>query len=57
MMKKFVILNNKKNIYKNILNKRLRFKNGADISCETSFYNSYKWLKNPWPWMNEGGND
>lgn len=22
---------------------------------ETEFYNEYKWNKNPWPWMNEGG--
>ena len=23
---------------------------------ETSFYNEYKWVNDPWPWMNEGGN-
>ena len=22
---------------------------------DTEYYNEYKWNKNPWPWMNEGG--
>lgn len=38
--------------------KEMYEKNYGPLSvCETSFYNSYKWLKNPWPWMNEGGNN
>jgi len=24
---------------------------------ETEYYSEYKWSKNPWPWMNEGGNN
>lgn len=28
---------------------------GPICMTDTSFYNSYKWANNPWPWMNEGG--
>ena len=24
---------------------------------ETLYYDNYKWVNNPWPWMNEGGNN
>ena len=29
---------------------------GPLCMTETKYYDSYKWEKNPWPWMNEGGN-
>lgn len=28
---------------------------GPLCMTDTLFYDSYKWEKNPWPWMNEGG--
>lgn len=30
-------------------------KNYGPLCLESSDYNSYMWSKNPWPWMNEGG--
>lgn len=30
---------------------------GPLCMTDTLFYDSYKWEKNPWPWMNEGGRD
>ena len=39
------------NKYKDLYEKNY----GPLCAFETLYYNSYKWLKNPWPWMNEGG--
>ena len=30
---------------------------GPLCMTDTLYYDSYKWTKNPWPWMNEGGNN
>ena len=38
-------------------NKELYAKNYGPLCLKDNVnYNSYMWSKNPWPWMNTGGN-
>ena len=53
----FIYMEFKKTVEELNRQKDLYEKNyGPLCASETLYYNSYKWLKNPWPWMNEGGN-
>lgn len=49
------------NIYKDSVKKLKELKSeyeknyGPLCSTDTLYYSEYKWLKSPWPWVNEGG--
>lgn len=48
-------------VFKNTVQELKKYKDmyeknfGPLCVTDTLYYDSYKWLKNPWPWMNEGG--
>jgi spore coat protein JB len=52
MFKEFKNVNNDLKKYKEIYEKNY----GPLCMNDTLFYNDYKWVNDPWPWMNEGGN-